>query len=368
MVNLKDMIGTVVFSTNGNYIVGASDRQNAEFQQKCQRTRSMFDADLLQEKLQNRDSVEIKGITQEVLASENYNDIRKVTEMPKSIFGESFGYQMQKDIAECMRQYYAGRLSDDDVKSFFQECCSAMRVHHSQLRHTTGVNTEDNTQIVSEVYEIFAKENQRAARNANSEEGLAINMQYGADSLRDYCYYNADYYYQCEDTRGLLRGIAADMAEEWELPAIDTDEIERNSGFTLDGGFDFNSGWNFIYRNQVCRSSMEDETAVPPKGFKFFYKESGGASGADKGIDNGVVQFWAGENPRKAEVPFYISRDGSLKGQIFSLSDLVKLSERDTGNYREYNEFSRNFSVFTGWYAYKSGIIDHFGNYAPDYK
>ena len=98
MVNLKDMIGTIVFSANGNYIVGASDRQNAEFQQKCRRTRAMFDTDLLQEKLQNRDSVEIKGITHTVLTCENYNDIRKVTGMPKSIFGENFGYQMQKDI------------------------------------------------------------------------------------------------------------------------------------------------------------------------------------------------------------------------------------------------------------------------------
>lgn len=368
MINLKDMIGTIVFSPNGNYIVGASDRQNAEFQQKCQRTRAMFDTDLLQEKLQNRDSVEIKGITHTVLACENYNDIWKVTEMPKSIFGESYGYQMQKDIAGCMRQYYAGELSDEDVKSFFQDCCSAMRVRHSQMRHTTGVNVEDNTQIVSQVYEIFAKENQRAARNANYEEGLKINRQYGANSLQDCCYYNADYYYQCEDTRDLLRGIAADMAEQWELPPIDTDEIERNSKFTLDGGFDFNSGWNFIYRNQVSRSSMEDETMVPPKGFKFFYKASGGDSGVDKGIDNGIVRFWVGENMRKAEAPFYISRDGSLKGQIFNLSDLIKLSERDMGNYREYNEFSRNFSVFTRWYSFASGINNQFGNYVPNYK
>ena len=37
MVNLKEITGIVVFSPNGNYIVGASDEQNAEFQQKCQR-------------------------------------------------------------------------------------------------------------------------------------------------------------------------------------------------------------------------------------------------------------------------------------------------------------------------------------------
>ena len=173
MVNLKEITGTVVFSPNVNYIVGASDEQNAEFQQKCQNMRSMIDMDLLQEKIRNRDSVEIKGITPIELVSENYNDIRKVTEMPKSIFGGyAFGYQMQKDIADYMRQYYAGEVSDDDVKNFFHECCASMRAYHSQMRHTTGMNEEDNTQIVSEIYEMFAKENQRAARNANYEEGL----------------------------------------------------------------------------------------------------------------------------------------------------------------------------------------------------
>ena len=362
MVNLNEITGTVVFSPNGNYIVGASDKQNAEFQQKCQNVHSMIDQDLLQEKIKNRDSVEIKGITPIALVSENYNDIRKVTEMPQSIFGDTFGYQMQQDIADYMRQYYAGEVSDDDVRNFFSECCSSMRAYHSQMRHTTGMNEEDNTQIVSEIYEMFAKENQRAARNANYEEGLEINKQYGADSRQDdWCYYNADYYYQCENTHDLLRGAAADMVEEWELPAIDTDEIERNSKYTLDGGFDFNSGWNFTYRNQVSRSSMADETVAPPEGFKFFYKENGGAE------SRGIVQFWAGVNSWKADVPFYISRD-SLKGQIFNLSDFAKMSESDTGNYRAYNEFFKNFSIFTRWYSFESGINNRFGNYIPDYE
>lgn len=254
MLNLKDMIGTIVFSPNGNYIVGASERQNAEFQQKCRETHAMFDGELLQERLRNKDSVEIKGITQMVFTSENYNDIRKVTGMPNTIFGESFGYQMQKEIGACMKQYYAGAISDDDVRDFFRDCCSDMRVHHAQMRHTTGVNETDNTQIVSEVYEIFAKENQRAARNANHEEGLEVNRQYGADKRQDdWCYYNAEHYYRCEDTHDLLRGMAADMA---------------------------------------------------------------------------------------------------------------KLSERDTENYWEYNEFFRNFSVFTSWYAHESGINNQFGNHS----
>lgn len=71
MVNLRDMIETVVSSPNGNYIVGVFDRQNAEFQQKCQSALSLIDMDLLQEKIRNRDSVEIKGIPHIVLASES---------------------------------------------------------------------------------------------------------------------------------------------------------------------------------------------------------------------------------------------------------------------------------------------------------
>lgn len=36
MINLGDMTGTMVFSSSGNYIVGASEKVNAEFQKRCQ--------------------------------------------------------------------------------------------------------------------------------------------------------------------------------------------------------------------------------------------------------------------------------------------------------------------------------------------
>ena len=46
-------------------------------------------------------------------------------------------------------------------------------------RHqTSGTNEADNTQIVSEMYEIFAKENARAASQANYQEGKALNEKY----------------------------------------------------------------------------------------------------------------------------------------------------------------------------------------------
>ena len=154
------------------------------------------------------------------------------------------------------------------------------------------------------------------------------------------------------------------MAEEWELPPIDTDEIERNSKYTLDGGFDFNSGWNFTYRNQVSRSSMADESSVPPKDFKFFYKEG---MYPDPSIDKGLLRVWIGNREYTRKVPFEISRTG-LKGQIFNVGDLLKDDFSKLESYREYSKFLSNFSIFTRWYSFESGINNRFGNYIPDYE
>ena len=81
-------------------------------------------------------------------------------------------------------------------------------------------------------------------------------------------YYNAYYYYQCADTKEKLGTMAGDMAGKWGTGSIDTEEIERNSDLTLDGGFDFNSGWNFTYRTQVGRASLADEATAPPERFQ----------------------------------------------------------------------------------------------------
>ncbi len=52
-----------------------------------------------------------------------------------------------------------------------------------------------------------------------------------------------------------------------------------NTELTLDGGFDFNSGWNGGFRNQASRASLADGATAPPRDFKFFCKEHvGGGS------------------------------------------------------------------------------------------
>ena len=44
-----------------------------------------------------------------------YQKFNVVTGMPKSNFGDSFGYDMQKDISSHMTDFYAGKVSRDEL-------------------------------------------------------------------------------------------------------------------------------------------------------------------------------------------------------------------------------------------------------------
>ena len=118
-----------------------------------------------------------------------YQKFNVVTGMPKSTFGDSFGYAMQKEISDYMQDFYAGKVSREDLDSYFEKCCTSMRTYRTGQHQTSGTNEADNTQIVSEMYEVFAKENARAAGQANYQEGKAWNEKYYSDGHSDWTYY-----------------------------------------------------------------------------------------------------------------------------------------------------------------------------------
>lgn len=289
------------------------------------------------------DSFETKNLTD--MLYELYPNYYAKQPMPKSLFGNRFGYDMQKEIGQYMRDFYTGNISQSELADFFEECCQSMRKYAAGKRWTSGDDGVDQQKIVGEIYEIFAKENARAAVYANDLEGETMNMSYGGRK-DDWVYYNSDYHYKCEKTKKMLQEAAEDMTNKWGIPSVDTEEIEKNSGFTVDGGFDFNSVWNFVSRNLKGQSNIEDESIVPPENFKFFYKEGSSPDGGD---------LWCSMNGRETrrKVPFCASDDG-LQGDIFSLKSLLGDFFR-TGNMGDW-DFLSNFRVFTRWYAYRSGI------------
>lgn len=79
---------------------------------------------------------------------------------------------------------------------------------------------------------------------------------------------------------------------------------------------------------------MFDTTAVPPKGFKFFYHE--GTDFAKRG--SALVIEGNGWSVEMA-VPW-------IEGKYqFVLSNLLEVSEKQETNYNEYNEFLNKFMI-----------------------
>lgn len=320
-------------------------------------------ADEIKVTTENRvDSFELCAKVTELLC-ECYPNYQVIKGMPRSVFGDKFGYDMQDEIGKCMSDYYAGKISQSDVEDFFEKCYTDMRIYRTKQRQTSGADLEDLRQIVSQVYEVFAKENQRAACRANYEEGKALNDTYGG-SKSDWVYYNSDYYYKCIDGNNMLRNTLDHMVDQWGIAAIDPDEVEKNSSLTLDGGFDFNSGWNFVFRNQAGRGSIADESMEPPGDFVFFYKES---FSVDTGYAEGTGYLLAHLDNREynTEIPFSMSKTGSFRGQIFTLCDLLM---KNTGISKEYSRFLSNITVFTRQYALLTGINNQCGNYSPRWE
>lgn len=334
--------------------IGSINLQSMQENPVIHTNRSIPGLTISSEHMGDIDSFE-KSVDVMEIVCESYPNFQVRTCMPISIFGDRFGYDMQKDIAKCMTDLYAGRIDKSEMEDYFKECCNEMRKYRTGQRQTTGVDTDDNRQIVSQIYEMFAKENQRAARNANYDEGLSYNEKYGGRT-DDWVYYNSDYHYELESTKSVIRNITKSMADEWELPEINMQEIEDNSKYTLDGGFDFNSGWNYSYRNQVGRGSMENEKIIPPQNFSFFYKEH-------YAFPEGVLDIDLNGKEYSRKVPFSVSREGGLEGQIFDLDKLTDNLILDKKDNKDYRSLLKNFTIFTRWYSCKSKINDFFGSY-----
>lgn len=282
-----------------------------------------------------------KTVEMKEIRSENYLDFTKIKSMPKSIFGDKFGKEMQDEIQKCMSDYYAGQKVVADVENAFRKCCVAMRVYRAQNLETSGYNEVDNVQIVGQIFEMFSKCNQRAALEANRMEGIEINRKFGGDSCGNdnlgYAYYNSSYYHECVNMRDIFRNMTVEMQKEWELPQIDVEEIEENTLYTLDGGLDFNSGWNYKYRNNVGIGSMIDEGKIPPENFRLFFNPTGGGTEF-----SGILRFETNNVFIEMEVPFkYEGND------IYNVSELIKVEGKDITSQDEINEFLKNFEIFT---------------------
>ncbi len=344
-MELYDRIGTMVITSTDRYIIGASDKENEDFQKKSH--------NIIKSNPSNqRDTVELSCIKQMDLKSENYENYMKTKKMPNGCFGDEYGYKLQNEIHSAVRAYCYGEITEKQIQKVLMDACKDMRVYQAQCGHTSGVDAKDNRQIIGDVYEIFQKSNVNSMVDKCFKAGSNIADAYGGKEKNNWVYYDSKYYDESQHLRNLLQEAANEMTAEWNTDFIDFEKIEKESKFTLDGALDFNSVWNWRANSYgICSMSWEWQ---PQDDFSFFYQANKNKVVSEEvTLDSqaGVCIVGFGGQKWIMDVPFNGTASLGKIEEHFNAKDLfVKNTQCRERNLLVYLE---KFEVFTRFYGHK---------------
>lgn len=173
------------------------------------------------------------------------------------------------DSDEILRKYYDGGVEKFYVERAFYRFC---REYIRKGEERSAFYVYD---VLSEVYEYFARANTRNAVRKNNEEGRTLVEESGI-SWTGCSYYNADYYDRWLDMRQMFRRICGELAEEYDMDVPDFEEIEAETRFRMEGGLSFHGAWSFEQRKNNYppeEFGMRELSASPPQGFLYFYRD-----------------------------------------------------------------------------------------------
>ena len=333
-----------------SYVIGGSEEANEELRKKY-----LGDGyKLVPDGAKSFEELGVKGFSEIVITSENYNDIMKVKGMPASCLSGDYGRKVMKDVENLMRSYYSGEISAEDVQRKIKNICMDMRVEMVQQRYTNGYNAKDNQQILEEIYGLFQKQNVNAAYAANEKEGAEIAAAHGGAKEDNWMYYNSDYYYKQEDMRNNIRPAIQEMAEKWETDSIDFFKVEKNPSYALAGGMDYHKVWqHHAFQGRVI--SLTDIDSIPPKNFTFFYQDKKVPGWDDTNrqeYQKGYVEISYNQKKWAADVPYDLYSDTIIG--FYHMKDFMNQYLKGDME-QECKDFLSKFDIFSEIWASTKG-------------
>lgn len=290
--------------------------------------------------------------------ADNYEEVRNMLKTQGNSKIAAIGNKMFYETYEVMKDYYNGKLSRDEVKDIFKEYFYHYMGTSSEAgKECGGEEVKVNncffkqlaTSRLAGLYEYFSRANTRNACAQNSKEGKEL-MESNGISWQGTCYYNADWYYACEEMQELFRQTADELADEYGAEHLDFQYVEQNTRFTLDGGITYNGVWDAvkwqINGNGALSGGFLDKNVAPPKGFVYC---STGFGWDGKGDLNGIRDEI--QNSRKKSDSMLLlmakvrsaSAGGSLLLEPKNYSSSSDWKENDT--YKSAVAFLKNFNM-----------------------
>lgn len=268
-----------------------------------------------------------------------------------SVMGNSLGDMIFSNSFQCMRKYYSGVYSKEQVYQSFRNSCDTMLEYWRATTPEGVLNDDFKAEIVKEVYWDYCYHNTAGAVQQCVAEGDILNTQY-SNRDNDFSYYSADVYYQWKDMAAELFELANETGSSLSGKECSYDAIYEEKAFQ------FNDMWNNIFCINRRVSKVIDVTLEPPENFSFFYKASPYCDNENADIQIlGQLIMTTDKGQYKMDVPFQVTYAGGgmlgpdgLDGQIFHINTLLDIFEIEES--KKNYEYLKNFQVFTQVYGH----------------
>lgn len=188
---------------------------------------------------------------------------------PNSLIPLKISNEMQGTI-EC---YYKGNATKEDVKLSVGKAMDDIFNFLVDQHYTTSNDKENKVKVLKETWDEFRRVAVAAATAVSYQEGKKMASQIGEPNDKYWLYYNSDYQYMSEDIKATVlecvQGMSKEMGVDIDFPTTYGDRTDIGSHYES-----YNIAWATRAKNEVKCGAMLDTTVNPPKGFKFFFKES----------------------------------------------------------------------------------------------
>jgi len=156
------------------------------------------------------------------------------------------------------KNYIQGNQSLEEYKETFKKDFYYSLNFNLDRGFTTTQSKEDILKILETKYNGYKTGAIEAAVIECNEKRLNL---YGEEA-RKAAYYDADYYYICEDVKNALKECFLEISKEFNLEKMEVPKTSQHDNF------------NDLWSLNFCRRGNFDakNAGVPPKGFQMYYK------------------------------------------------------------------------------------------------
>ena len=260
--------------------------------------------------------------------------------------------RLGNQITSAFTRYHSGVTDEKAVEDALADVVANFRSAYIDMGCDPA---EFMPQLLNDVYNRAKISNVNGAAISSFQDSRALAAQYNGSNKysSDVIYYDSKYYYQTEAMKVTLRESILRIGERYGVKNLELSGPEPNDPVARKIYSSYNTVINDNARQNLLVGNMVDESMVPPKDFRFFYKSNDDGMNiyssqltAGKGSESffdGVLHVWYGDWSYTGLVP--VRMDATKYPVSVNMYDTIARSGKEIPD--EIVPALKNFDFFT---------------------